>query len=127
MRSELFIPKHKTNILPLRWLANYIFHPISMIFFHIGLRAYDQIYESGEGYTIWDELKEIIGHRIYKFLDYPYAWWGTTYVLDQEVLSAFKQEVGDWDDYDAQGHPYWDYLWNVDEETGDGWRLVSKV
>lgn len=24
------------------------------------------------------------------------------------------------------GYPYWYYMWNIDEATGDGWRLVRK-
>lgn len=125
MRDSIFIPEHRTKVLPLRWLADYVFHPLSMVFFHIGLRANDQIYESGEGYTIWDEIKEKIGYKVYNFLNHPYEWWGTIYKLDLKGLDL-ELSGDDWDDYDDQGHPYWDYWWHVDETTGDGWRLINK-
>ena len=124
MRKDVFVPKHNTNVLPLRWLANYIFHPISMFFFRVALNGYDQIYESGEGYTIFDEIKESLGVKLYKLFGYPYEWWGTTYTLDKNLLSD-TTGLG-WDDYDENGIPYWDYFWHNDEETGDGWRLKTK-
>jgi hypothetical protein len=43
MREDIFIPEHRTNILPLRWLANYVFHPISMWFFNTALKANDRL------------------------------------------------------------------------------------
>lgn len=122
MRDKLFIPEHKTNIVPLRWFANWISHPISMFFFRIGIRANEQIYESGEGYTIIDEIKESLGAKLYKLFGYPYDKWGTVYVLDRSFLSD-TTGLG-WDDYDENGIPYWYYLWQEDPETGDAWRLV---
>ena len=124
MRNKIFIPEHRTNVLPLRWLANYVFHPISMVFFRIALRANYQIYESNEGYTIWDEIKEKIGSRVYNFLDKPYTRWGTIYSLDKNLLSD-TTGLG-WNDYDDVGIPYWDYWWHEDPETGDAWRLIRK-
>lgn len=124
MREDIFIPVHRTRILPLRYLANYLFHPISMIFFRIGLRANYQIYESGEGYTIWDELKEKIGFRLYNFFDKPYSKWGTTYIFDKNCLDDLGGS--EWNDYDENGIPYWYYLWHEDPITGDAWRLVLK-
>ena len=124
MRKDIFIPAHNTNVLPLRWLANYVFHPISMFFFRVALSGYDQIYESGEGYTIIDEIKESLGVKLYKFFGYPYDKWGTVYVLDKNFLSE-TTGLG-WDDYDENGVPYWNYFWHNDEETGDGWRLINK-
>jgi hypothetical protein len=38
MRDNIFIPEHQTNIIPLRWLANYIFEPISSFFLNLYLR-----------------------------------------------------------------------------------------
>ena len=32
----------------------------------------------------------------------------------------------EWDDYDENGIPYWDYFWHEDPITGDAWRLVNK-
>ena len=31
-------PEHRTNILPLRWVANYIFEPISIFFLKLYMR-----------------------------------------------------------------------------------------
>jgi hypothetical protein len=127
MRDSIFIPKHKTNILPLRWLANYIFHPASMFFFHIGLKANDKLYYDYSSATLLDEVKEKVVFKIYSFLNYPYAWWGTTYLFDSNIINLDELGGVGWDDYDYTGHPYWDYLWHNDEITGDGWRLISKV
>ena len=125
MREDVFIPEHRTNILPFRWLANYIFHPISMLFFNIGLRANQQLEYDYAGSNLLDEIKEKVGFKTYKFLNYPYDWWGTVYKLNFKNLDIdFDQ--GSWDDYDENGIPYWDYFWHNDPETGDGWRLVNK-
>lgn len=124
MRNDVFIPEHATNILPLRWLANGIFHPISMFFLRIGMRANYQIYESNEGYTIRDEIKEFIGWRLYHILDKPYSKWGTLYKLDKDLLSD-TTGLG-WNDYDENGIPYWDYMWHEDPTTGDAWRIREK-
>lgn len=122
MRHNVFIPEHRTNILPLRWLANYILHPISMWFFSVGLKANHQIYESNEGYSLIDEIKEKIGFRVYDFLNRAYDLWGTIYKMDIDLLDIDMSGEG-WNDYDDNGIPYWDYFWHFDEETGDGWRL----
>jgi len=127
MRDDIFIPEHKTNVLPLRWLANEIFHPISMWFFHVGLRANDRI-EWDYQYKWHNKFLEWFGWTGYNFFDKPYSAWGTVYKIDME---KWKEEMPDmssseWDDYDDQGRPYWDYWWNEDEETGDAWRLIKK-
>lgn len=124
MMGSVFVKTHRTNILPLRWLANYIFHPISMVFFRIGMKANYQIYESGEGYTLLDELKERFGYRVYRVLDRPYSRWGTVFEIDTNGLDINFSD-SDWDDYNEYGSPYWDYFWHTDEETGDGWRLIN--
>ena len=124
MREYIFIPEHKTSVLPLRWLANYVFHPVSMWFFSMGLKANDQLEYDYPSATLLDEIKEKIGFKVYNFLNHPYDWWGTTYILDKNLLSDITG-LG-WDDYDENGIPYWDYFWHEDPETGDGWRLVNK-
>ena len=125
MRDDVFIPEHKTNILPLRWLANYVFHPISMWFFNMGLKANDKFeYDFSEVNTL-DYLKEKIGFKVYNFLDKPYKWWGTVYVMDLERLGIDMSGAA-WDDYDENEIPYWYYFWQEDPETGDAWRLISK-
>lgn len=125
---EIFVPEHKTRVLPLRWLANSIFHPVSMWFFHMGLRANDRFTYEYESYKFHHNLMEKIGWRGYKVFDYPYSKWGTYYKFDSERLAVIREEMtsSDWDDYDDNGIPYWYYLWSNDEETGDGWRLILK-
>lgn len=122
MREDIFTPEHRTRILPLRILANNVFHPISMWFFNIGLKANDKIdYDFSEATTL-DFLKEKIGFKGYIFLNHPYDWWGTVYKMD---LSALDLDMSGeaWDDYDNMGIPYWDYDWHEDPITGDAWRL----
>ena len=125
MRDDIFIPEHKTNILPLRWLANYGFHPISMFFFRIWFKANNKFeYDFSEVNTL-DYLKEKIGFGLYKLFGYPYEWWGTVYVMDIEGLGIDTSGAA-WDDYDDNGIPYWYYFWQEDPITGDAWRLVNK-
>lgn len=124
-REDIFIPEHKTNVLPLRWLANYIFHPTSMWFFHIGLRANDRYTYEWDTYKFRHFLMEKFGYWIYYYLDKPYTWWGTLYKFD--LPDDFKLDDGlGWDDYDEFGIPYWDYMWHEDPITGDAWRYVLK-
>ena len=125
MREDIFIPEHRTRILPLRYLANYVFHPVSMWFFNMGLRANDKFeYDFSEANAL-DYLKEKIGFKVYNILNHPYDWWGTVYKMD---LSGLDLDMSgeDWDDYNEFGIPYWDYLWHEDPITGDAWRLVHK-
>jgi hypothetical protein len=125
VRDEIFIPKYKTNILPLRWLADYVFHPISMKFFHMGLNANDKLEYDYANCTLLDEVKEKVGFHIYHYLNHPYDWWGTTYEF--KLPADFKLDDGlGWDDYDDRGIPYWDYWWHEDPVTGDAWRIVQK-
>lgn len=127
VRDNIFTPEYKTNILPLRWLADSVFHPISMFFFHVGLNANDKLDYDYSNANLFDELKEKFGFKIYDILDRPYKKWGTIYKLDLSDLNIELNDGLGWDDYDDSGHPYWDYWWHLDEETGDGWRLISKV
>ena len=123
MRNEIFIPEHKTNILPLRWLANYIFHPISMFFFRIGLRANDRL-EWDYEYKWYNRFVEWLGWKWYKIFDKPYSKWGTYYRFKDGFLGNLAESG--WNDYDESGIPYWDYWWHEDPVTGDAWRIVSK-
>jgi len=125
MREEVFIPEQKTKVLPLRWLANYVFHPVSMWFFHIGLNANDRYIYEWDTYKFRHFLMEKFGYWMYYYLDKPYQWWGTFYVF--KMPDDFKLDDGlGWDDYDDRGIPYWDYLWSEDPDTGDAWRLILK-
>ena len=124
MREKLIIPKHKTKVLPLRWLANYIFHPISMVFFRASIKLNED--NIGEDLMTESILSSRFFWKLYNIFDIPYSKWGTYYEMDPEVMAAFKQEVGEWSDYDEYGSPYWHYWWHNDDETGDGWRLIGK-
>lgn len=122
MRENLFKPEHRTNVLPLRWLANYIFHPISMLFFKLSLKWNEDNWDSD--LLTESTAKSIYAWKIYNFMNYPYEWWGTVYVFNTENLDDLGGSG--WDDYDENGIPYWDYLWHEDPQTGDAWRLVEK-
>jgi hypothetical protein len=128
MRDYIFIPRHKTKVLPLRWLADYVFHPISMFFFRIGLRANDKFEYDFSSVTFFDYIKEKVGFNLYKFFGYVYEKWGTEYVFEPGVRNKIMADImnSGWDDYDERGIPYWDYMWHNDEETGDGWRIKTK-
>lgn len=129
MRDELFIPEHKTNILPLRWIVNGVFHRISMIFFTIGLKANDRIEWDSE-YKWYNRFLEWFGWKWYKIFDKPYSKWGTTYVYNlSEDLAKHYEELFNspaMDDYDENGVPYWEKWWHEDPVTGDAWRIVSR-
>jgi hypothetical protein len=129
MRESIFIPEHRTNVLPLRWLANGVFHRISMVFLHIGLKANYKIYESNEGYTIRDEIKESLGAKLYKLFDIPYTKWGTVYRMDIDLANKIMSETLDaaWDDHDEDGNPYWHFDWHIDPITKDAWRILPKT
>lgn len=127
--KEITTPEHRTRIVPLRFIANNVFHPISMWFFHIGLKYNDKIEWDSE-YKWHNRFTEAFGFRLYKLFDYPYEWWGTVYKLDMDALKESLEDIdmsGEaWDDYDKDGIPYWDYWWNEDPITGDAWRIVNK-
>jgi hypothetical protein len=114
-----FTAEHKTNNLILRFIANQVFHPLSMVFFTMGLKYNEKL-----PLTLPNMAMETLGFRLYKILDIPYSKWGTLYKLD---LSSFDLDDGlGWDDYDEHGIPYWDYLWHEDPITGDAWRIHAK-
>lgn len=120
-KKDTFIPIHRTKILLLRWIANDIFHNISMIFFKIGLRANDDnMYGGNNG--AWNRFKESFGWNLYKVFNYPYDLWGTVYILKDDISKNLGGSIGD--DYDSNGIPYWDYFMHHDPETGDAWRLL---
>lgn len=124
-REEVFIPEHKTRVLPLRWVANYLFEPIAMLFFNISLKANDRFDYAWETYKFRHFLMEKIGWKMYKYLNKPYEWWGTVYKWNPPADFKLDDGLG-WDDYDKNGIPYWDYFWSEDPETGDAWRLKPK-
>jgi hypothetical protein len=124
-REDVFIPEHKTNFIPLRFVANNIFHPASMWFFRIGLKANDRFEYAYSTYKFRHFLIEKIGFTFYHYLDKVYSKWGTIYKWNMPLDFNLDDGLG-WDDYDSDGIPYWDYFWHEDPETGDAWRYVQK-
>lgn len=125
MREDYTTPEHRTRILPLRILANHVFHPISYWFFTIALKYNDRI-EWDKDYKWHHRAMEYFGFRLYKLFNYPYEWWGTFYKIDFDKLELENLGGSGWDDYDERDIPYWDYWWHEDPITGDAWRLVQK-
>lgn len=129
--SDWSKPRHKTKILPLRWIANYIFEPISMYFFNKGLRLNDLL----DSENIPDnKLAEIesemsLYYNLYHYLGKPYTWWGTVYVVDMEKLRELIDDMDlsgkNWDDYDEDGIPYWEKTGFVDPDYEQPWRFVD--
>lgn len=46
-------------------------------------------------------------------------------LLSSNEWEQIMEQVKGLDDME-NGYPYWYYMWNIDEATGDGWRLVRK-
>jgi hypothetical protein len=135
MREDMSIKIHGTRILPLRWLANYVFEPLSMKFFNIGLRRHDQLEDMGaEDRVFKNDLKLKICWRLYEILGEPYMRWGTMYQLDMDKIKEEFEDMdlsGDgWNDYDSDGVPYWekyDLDWDFEDKvTGDAFRVIRK-
>ena len=48
---------------------------------------------------------------MWKYLNKPYEWWGTYYLVDTSAwLDQLKTDVSgqNWDDYDEDGIAYWE-------------------
>lgn len=147
MREDYTTPEHRTRILPLRILANHVFHPISYWFFQIALKYNDRI-EWDKDYKWHHRAMEYFGFRLYKLFDYPYMWWGTLYKVDMDKLKASLEDMDlsgeEWDDYDADGIPYWEKWeeplmiedqwddfdetegWDFVDSNGDAFRIINK-
>lgn len=106
---------NKTNILPLRWFANFCG---DIAGWAIGKIAFeDELEDFGWRYKFHSFVWKITWPIYYKF--------GTFYELTDFDLS------GDgWNDYDSDGVPYWekhDLDWDyVDPETNDAFRILKK-
>ena len=125
MRKDVFIPEHRTNVLPLRWLANYVFHPISMLFFKISLKHSNHVW--GDEDNKFHRFMSSFGWKTYRLFDMPYSKWGTIYIMSNYLKSVMEMPGAEWSDYDENGHPYWYYTeWQEDPLTGDAWKLVFK-
>ena len=64
-------PKHETNILPLRWFANFCNHLATPFL----CRALNYSDHDDHG---WGNF---FNSYMYKFINWPYEKWGTTYVV----------------------------------------------
>lgn len=127
MREDIFIPEHKTKILPLRWFINGVIHRISYYYFTKGLGIYFRDEDGIVPLTPKLQRKMTRYYKMYQILDKPYMRWGTVYKMDPDVVAEINRgmDSSDWDDYDENGHPYWHYVWNEDPVTGDAWRLIN--
>jgi hypothetical protein len=131
MREDMSIKIQQTRIVPLRWLVNYVFEPISMKFFYIGLRRHDELEDMGaEDRVFNNDFKLNTAWKFYKIFNEPYMRWGTIYQLDMTKLKESLEDMdlsGDeWNDYDENGVPYWEKQWHEDPITGDAWRIKAK-
>jgi len=94
---------------PLRWIANLAGEIASKGILKVS-------YMEEDGYTGWK----------YKFNGWLWdAFWpiyqkyGTFYKLNMDLSGA------EWDDYDADGIPYWGNWDFEDPETGDAFRVIN--
>ena len=97
----------RTRIWPLRWIGNFLGgyagnHLVKAI-------DLDESLDSNLGFRYKYHAK------MWKYLNKPYEWWGTYYMLDidglkTELLDQMRIDMADegWDDYDAFGKAYWD-------------------
>jgi len=94
---------------PLRWIAN--------IAGSIASRGMLKIaYMEEDGYTGW---KYKFNGWLWETLWPIYSKYGTFYKLDMDLSGA------EWDDYDADGIPYWGNWDFEDPETGDAFRVIN--
>ena len=96
----------KTKIWPLRWIGNicgsYAGNHLVKCF------NYDEDGKHGFPYKYHAKM--------WKYLNKPYEWWGTYYLLDIEAIKKDLEGSG-WDDYDEDGVAYWDKV--TDSESKD--------
>jgi len=105
----------KTKIVPLRWFANGISSIGSTCLVKAAYLDEDGDYR----------FKYRFYSKVWKVANFFYSRWGTYYELDR---AAWKEELAGkgWDDYDSDGHAYWEDFWNEDPLTGDAWRIKEK-
>lgn len=75
---------------PLRWIANGIFHPISMWFFKRGLIRLDHLENiKATDQETKNDLYVLICWKLYAMFDAPYEKWGTYYstIYEEEDYS----------------------------------------
>jgi hypothetical protein len=70
-------PIHKTNVLPLRWFANWCNHlsarPLWNAIEHEDFARDNNLPLSKAGYRWW---------KVYNFIEIPYRKWGTTHLVE---------------------------------------------
>ena len=87
----------KTRIWPLRWIGNFCG---SYAGDHL-VKCFDYDEDGKYGFAYKYHAK------MWKYLNKPYTWWGTYYLLDIEGMKKDLEGSG-WDDYDEFGKAYWD-------------------
>jgi hypothetical protein len=109
---------------PLRWIANWAGSRASAAIMRAAWLDEDGI-DKG--------IRQTFNSAIYRLLWPMYRKYGTFYKLNMDMSGA------GWDDYDADGIPYWEktgtvdpdydheeYHWDfVDEETGDAFKIIN--
>ncbi len=95
---------------PLRWIANWAGSIASRGLLKVS-------YMEEDAYTGWRYKVNLF---IWDTFWPIYNKYGTFYTLDMDLSGP------EWDDYDENGIPYWNYDWHEDPETGDAWRLIKK-
>ena len=77
-------PIHHTNILPLRWLANYVFSPISSFFLHLYLKW-------GTTYQVIDwETDEVLKRLGSDYDENGIPYWEKTGTVDPDYNPEFR-------------------------------------
>ncbi len=95
---------------PLRWIANWAGSIASSAIMRV---SWAEEYEKNYGIKykfdgwLWDTLWPI------------YSKYGTFYKLNMDLSGE------EWDDYDADGIPYWGEWDFEDPETGDAFRVIN--
>ena len=74
---------------PLRWIANYLFEPVSMFFFDKAIRLHNKhedLLEADASFIPSDfECKQMgFYFKMYDIFSKPYIKWGTVYVMKKQ-------------------------------------------
>lgn len=91
------IPKHKTNNLFLRFIANKLSSPISNFFLIKSLRRYfkyEDEFDKDENFKM--PRKDYFFHwlyaKLYRIIDMPYSKWGTLYTMDLDKIKKWYEK-----------------------------------
>ena len=92
----------RTRILPLRWIGNFLGEYAGN---HL-VKCFDYDEDGKHGFAYKYHAK------MWKVLNKPYEWWGTSYMIDMEAwkidpeTQELLSKLGS--DYDEDGIPYWE-------------------